>query len=173
MKIAVIGYSGSGKSTLAGKLAKQHGLEPLYLDTVFWLPGWKERGREEMRELVSRYLDAHENWVIDGNYSKICFERRMEEADRIVLLQFSACSCLLRAWRRYRQNKGKTRVSMAEGCPEKLDGEFVCWLIYGGRKKGSRELYRRVCEQYPGKVIRIRNQRQLDAYEKECGLCLK
>lgn len=173
MKIAVIGYSGSGKSTLAGKLAKQQGLAPLYLDTVFWLPGWKERDRAEMRELVSGYLDTHEDWVIDGNYSKICFERRMEEADRIILMQFSALSCLFRAWKRYRQNKGKSRISMTEGCPEKMDGEFVRWLVYEGRKKGPRDLYRRVREQYPEKVVRIRNQRQLDTYEKECGLCLK
>lgn len=173
MKIAVIGYSGSGKSTLAGKLAEQQGLEPLYLDTVFWLPGWKERDRAEMRGLVSGYLDTHEDWVIDGNYSKICFERRMEEADRIILMQFSALSCLFRAWKRYRQNKGKSRTSMTEGCPEKMNGEFVRWLIYEGRKKGPRELYRRVRGLYPEKVVRIRNQRQLDAYEKECGLCLK
>ena len=125
-----------------------------------------------MRALVSRYLDAREDWVIDGNYSKICFERRMEEADRIVLMQFSPLSCLFRAWKRYRQNKGKSRPSMTEGCPEKLDAEFIRWLIYEGRKKGPRDLYRRVREQYPEKVVWIRNQRQLNAYEKECGLCL-
>ena len=173
MKIAVIGYSGSGKSTLAGKLAARNQMEPLYLDTVFWLPGWKERSREEMREIVSSYLDTHEEWVIDGNYSKICFKRRMQEADRIILMQFSAFSCLFRAWKRYRQNKGKARASMAEGCPEKLDLEFIWWLIYEGRKKGTRGLHRWVREQYPEKTVRLRNQRQLDEFERRCGLCLK
>ena len=173
MKIAVIGYSGSGKSTLAGKLAARNQMEPLYLDTVFWLPGWKERSREEMREIVSSYLDTHEEWVIDGNYSKICFERRMQEADQIILMQFFAVSCLLRAWKRYRQNKGKARVSMTEGCPEKLDLEFIWWLIYEGRKKGARGLHRWVREQYPEKTVRLRNQRQLDEFERRCGLCLK
>ena len=63
-------------------------------------------------------------------------------------------------------------MSMTEGCPEKLDLEFIWWLIYKGRGKVSQELLRGVREQYPEKVIWIRNQRQLDQFEKECGLCL-
>ena len=119
-KIAVIGYSGSGKSTLAGKLAAYHQVDPLYLDTVFWLPGWVHREREEMRRLTGDYLDTHSDWVIDGNYSKILFERRMKEADQVIIMQFSAVACLYRAWKRYRQKNGRSRVSMTEGCPEKL-----------------------------------------------------
>ena len=173
MKIAVIGYSGSGKSTLAGKLGEQYGVDALYLDRVFWLPGWQHRERDEMRCLVGGYLDSHETWVIDGNYSRIHFERRMEEADRIILMQFSPISCLFRAWKRYRRNKGTTRPSMGEGCPEKMDAEFVRWLLWKGRSKESRGLLQGVRQQYPEKVVWIRNQRQLDAYGKECGLCLR
>lgn len=173
MKMAVIGYSGSGKSTLAAKLAQQQGIEALHLDTVFWLPGWEQRDRTEMRQLVGEYLDSHSDWVIDGNYSRILFERRIEEADRIILMQFSAFACLFRAWKRYRTYRGMTRSSMAEGCPEKMDAEFVRWLLWKGRTKKSRELLRGVQEQYPEKVIWIRNQRQLDRFEQECGLCWK
>ena len=173
MKIAVIGYSGSGKSTLCRKLAERNGLPVLHLDSVWWLPGWRERSREDMRSIVAEYLDTHESWVIDGNYAKICFERRMEEADRIVLLQFSALNCLRRVWKRYRMHKGKTRPDMGEGCPEKVDGKFVRWILWDGRTKKHRICFRSVREQYPEKVVWIRNQRQLDHYMKECGLCLK
>lgn len=173
MKIAVIGYSGSGKSTLAAKLAEQQGLRALHLDTVFWLPGWEKRSREEMRILVGEYLDSHTDWVIDGTYSRILFERRMEEVDVIVLMQFSGIACLLRAWKRYRTYRGKSRSCMTEGCPEKLDLEFISWLLWKGRVKTTRDLFRGVRERYPDKVTRICNQRQLDRFERECGLCLK
>lgn len=173
MKIAVIGYSGSGKSTLAAKLAEQQEIKALHLDTVFWLPGWVQRSREEMRGMVGEYLDSHTDWVIDGTYSRILFERRMEEADVIVLMQFSGITCLLRAWNRYRTYRGKNRSSMTEGCPEKMDVEFVRWLLWKGRVKTTRNLFRGVREQYPDKVKWIRNQRQLNRFERECGLCLK
>jgi adenylate kinase family enzyme len=165
VKIAVIGYSGSGKSTLSAKLAEEQGVQLLHLDTVYWLPGWEHRTREEMRLLVGEYLDAHGHWVIDGNYSKILFDRRMSEADHIILLQFSRLACLLRAWKRYRTYRGKSRSSMTEGCPEKLDGEFVRWVLWNGRKKEYRDLFRSVQTDYPQKVSVIRNQRQLDRFE--------
>ena len=169
MKIAVIGYSGSGKSTLAAKLAEEQGTQPLHLDTVFWLPGWERRTREEMRILVGEYLDARENWVIDGNYGKILFERRRSEADHIIFLRFSRIACLFRAWKRYRIYRGKSRSSMTEGCPEKMDGEFIRWILWKGRVKEHRDLFHHVLTGYPQKVTVIRNQRQLDRFEK--GWC--
>ncbi|MDD6160321.1 MAG: DNA topology modulation protein FlaR [Oscillospiraceae bacterium] len=173
VKIAVIGYSGSGKSTLARKLGEKFSTDVLHLDSVFWLPGWKERSGEDMCEQVKTFLDTHSDWVIDGNYSGILFERRMEEADRIVLMRFSAPACLRRAWKRYRQYRGHTRIDMGEGCPEKMDLEFIWWILYRGRRKSARDRLRQVMENYPEKVAVIRNQRELDAYERMWGLCPK
>ena len=79
MKIAVIGYSGSGKSTLAAALGKEYGADVLHLDSVHFLPGWKERPDEEKRRVVEAFLDSHDSWVIDGTYTKLFYERRTEE----------------------------------------------------------------------------------------------
>lgn len=171
MKIAIIGYSGCGKSTLAEKLSHQYQLPVLYLDTVHHLPGWQARPREETRAMVGAFLEAHSHtgWVIDGNYKRQHFERRMAEADHILLLRFNRFSCLLRAWKRYRTYKGKARPSMTAGCEEKLDREFVRWILWEG-PRSHRPLFDAVLAQYPEKVIVIRNQRQLDAYYKKHGL---
>lgn len=85
MKIAVIGYSGSGKSTLAKRLADWIGCEPLYLDTVQFLPNWVERNRDESREIV-RVTMVKDDWVIDGNYRSFLFEDRVNDADEIVFM---------------------------------------------------------------------------------------
>ena len=53
------------------------------------------------------------------------YERRMEEADIIILLLFNRFSCLYRAYCRYIRYKNTTRPDMAEGCKEKFDLEFV------------------------------------------------
>ena len=86
MKIAIIGYSGSGKSTLAKTLGELYDIPTLHLDTVHFLPNWVERTNEDERRIVTEFLDKNEGWVIDGSYSKIVYERRMEEADKIILL---------------------------------------------------------------------------------------
>lgn len=167
MKIAVIGYSGSGKSTLAAHLAAQYALPVLHLDTVHWLTGWQERPREEEIAIVERFLAENTGWVIDGNYSKVCFERRMEEADRIIFMNFNRFTCFARAWRRYRTYKGKSRASMAQGCPEKMDREFAMWLLRDGRKSKRRAVFEGVLARYPEKVRVLKNQRQLDAFMGE------
>ena len=163
MKIAVIGYSGSGKSTLARKLGEIYDLPVLHLDKVHWMPGWKGRSFEDKNEIIRDFLDAHTNdgWVMDGNYERFFFDRRMEEADRIVFFNFSRLNCLWRVFRRYRKYRGQTREDMGEGCPEKLDWEFVRWILRDGRTAKHRKRYAAVLTKYPEKCIVLKNQCQL------------
>lgn len=162
MKIAVIGYSGAGKSTLAGELGKRYSLPVLHLDTVEFLPGWQERDPEEGRELVREFM-SRPGWVIDGNYKKFLRERRMQEADWIVFLNFPRRVCLRQAFSRYLQNRGRTRESMAEECPEKFDLEFIRWILFEGRTRRVRQEYREICEKYRGKTRVCRSRREVRA----------
>ena len=164
MKIAVIGYSGSGKSTLARMLAKRHGLDVLHFDAVHFLPGWQIRDAQEKSRITREFLDTHDSWVIDGNYSKLFFDRRMEEADLIVMLLFNRFSCFRRAYRRSVEYKGKTRPDMGEGCNEKFDLEFMKWILWKGRTKKSKDLFRGVRQRFGDKTVIIRNQKELDRY---------
>lgn len=168
MKIVITGYSGSGKSTLCRMLCKQYRVPALHMDTVQFLPGWEIRAETDKQNIVSSFLDSNpDGWVIDGNYSKLSFERRAAEADIIIQMLFGRISCLLRCVRRYRRYKGKSRPDMAEGCNEKLDFEFVKWILWEGRSKKIRNRYKLMRKQYPEKVDVIKNQRQLDAYLQE------
>ena len=170
MKIAVIGYSGAGKSTLARKLGKKYNADVLHLDAVHHLPGWQSRDRESERAIIGEFLDTHSDWVIDGNYFKLCYERRLEEADRIVLLSFNRFAALHRALKRYRKYKGQVRPDLGEGCPEKMDFAFVRWILHGGRSKEKRGKFRDAARVYAGKTTVLKTQRQIDAFEKELGL---
>jgi len=162
MKIAIIGYSGSGKSTLARHLAEFYHIPVLHFDRVQFRPNWEIRPQASKEIMTKTFLDLHKDWVIDGNYSKLFFERRMEEADVIILLLFNRISCLHRVTRRYLKYKDSTRSDMADGCKEKLDWEFVKWILRDGRSKTARQRYQRVMKQYPEKTLIIKNQRQLN-----------
>lgn len=166
MKIAIVGYSGSGKSTLARELAKIYKTDVLHFDTVHFLPDWEIRSDEQKQMITKEFLDTHNSWVIDGNYSKLFYERRMAEADTIILLLFNRFSCLLRAYKRYIKYKNKTRPDMAKGCNEKFDFEFAKWILYEGRTKKARNRYKGLIEKYSEKAIVIKNQKQLDKYLK-------
>ena len=119
MKIAILGTSGSGKSTLAQKLGAAYNAPVLHLDAVHFLPGWVERPQEEMQALVQQFMDTHDSWVIDGHYSNVCYDRRLEEADQIIVLCFNRFVCLWRVICRWWENRGRVRSSSAPGCEEK------------------------------------------------------
>lgn len=164
MRISIIGFSGCGKSTLAHRLGECLRAEVLHLDSVHFLPGWAERDREEEQQIVESFLNSHDAWIIDGNYTKLSYERRMEEADEIIIMLFNRFDCLLRVIRRYGKYRNETRPDMVEGCVEKLDGEFVAWVLWKGRKKSVRDRYKRLQEAYPNKITVLRNQKQLNAF---------
>lgn len=164
MKIAIVGYSGSGKSTLARELAQKYQTDVLHFDTVQFLPDWKIRSAEEKKRITENFLDTHDSWVIDGNYAKLFYERRMEEADIIILLLFNRFSCLYRAYRRYIKYKNTTRPDMAEGCNEKFDSAFIKWILWDERSKHEKERYKGLISKYGDKAVVIKNQKQLDIY---------
>ncbi len=164
MKIAVVGYSGAGKSTLAQKLSEIYKIDVLHFDTVQFLPDWEIRDEKEKDKLTKEFMDTHESWIIDGNYSALYFDRRMEEADIIILLLFNRFSCFLRAYKRYLKFKNNTRPDMADGCNEKFDFEFAKWILHGGRIKHKKDRYKSVIQGYKEKAVVIKNQRQLDRY---------
>ena len=164
MKIVIRGYSGSGKSTLARRLAEQYGIPVLHLDRVHWTQNWTERDDAEKRQIVRDFLDGNDSWVIDGNYSSLYQERRLEEADQILLLLFDRFTCLHRVLRRYRRYKGKTRPDMGEGCEERVDAAFLRWVLWEGRSRKIRQNYAQIAAQYSEKTVILRNQRELDAW---------
>ena len=80
MKIQIIGYAGSGKSTLAKKLGNHYNINYLHLDNTHFYGNWEERTVEEQTKIVDKFLLENENWIIDGNYSKVS-PKRFEESD--------------------------------------------------------------------------------------------
>lgn len=164
MKIAVIGYSGAGKSTLAKRLALQFNLPLLYLDTVHFKPHWTERDDDESCEVIGEWMDQHADWVIDGNYLGLLQERRYEESDYIVFLDFPVRICLKRVKQRFKEYEGRSRESVTMGCEEKLDDEFIDWVKHGGRTKYKAAEYDRTEKRYGSKFVRCKTDADVDNF---------
>jgi adenylate kinase family enzyme len=165
MKIVIIGYSGSGKSTLAKILGKHYNIPVLHLDSVNFLSGWNVRDEKETNEIVMKFIEENESWIIDGNYYKIARER-FELADKIIFLNYNRFFCLKSVIKRYKENIGRTRSDMAAGCEEKLDFEFLYWVFIKGRNKNKRNRFKKIVKNHNNSLV-FKNRKQLFNYFKD------
>lgn len=150
-RVLVIGSPGAGKSTLARALAARTALPLYHLDRLHWLPGWIERNRDEGRAELAEIL-AQERWIIDGNYGSI-LPMRLARADTVVWLDYPAWLCLWRVLKRWWRYRGTNRPDMTEGCPERLNAEFLLYVLQFRQAWHSRNAA--LMAQYGGTVIRL------------------
>lgn len=165
MKIAIIGYSGSGKSSLARKLGEIYGIPAMHLDSVHMVGNWEIRGEDESKYMLKEFMNKPD-WIIDGTYKKYYIKERLKQADYILLLNFNRIDCFIRCMKRYQQYRGSTRPDLSEGCNEKMDAEFIRWLLYEGRTKRHKNFFLAVKNKYGSKTIVIKNQCELDLFIK-------
>lgn len=144
----VLGHSGAGKSTLAVDLGQSLGLPVIHLDKLSWRPGWQELDRTEFVQQMRDALGG-DRWIIDGNYTGT-LNMRLPRAQAVVWLDYSLPLCLWGVGRRIARWRGRVRPDMGEGCPERLDWEFIHWVITQHRR-----CRRRVAEALAGEATRI------------------
>jgi len=121
-RVMIFGGAGSGKSTLARSLGKIIGLPVVHIDTIYWLPNWTMRPREEIGHLTTEVANQDE-WIFEGNYSET-MAYRAERADMLIFLDISTPRRLWRILTRTFRYFGKSCPDMAEGCKERFDWEF-------------------------------------------------
>jgi adenylate kinase family enzyme len=126
-RILIIGNCGAGKSHLAQQLGSKLHIPVVHLDTIYWLPGWKRRNKEDWQALLEAEL-RKDTWIIDGNY-KGTMEKRITYADTIIYLHFSRFFCLTRVFhRRFRYHK-QQRPDMVAGQQERISWELFWWIL--------------------------------------------
>ena len=125
-RIMIIGCGGAGKSTLARQLGDKTRLPVIHLDKIFWRPGWEHISREEFDRLHHEALMG-EKWIMDGNFDRTMAER-IRYCDTVIYLDFSRVACLMGVAKRILTTYGQARPDMGEGCPERIDWEFLRWV---------------------------------------------
>lgn len=98
-RIHVVGTSGTGKSVLAARLSAMLGAPLVELDDLHWLPGWRERARDEFRARLAAIV-ATETWVIAGNYESRGQDLTFPRATAVIWLDYGLPLTFLRALRR-------------------------------------------------------------------------
>ena len=160
-RVLIIGCGGAGKSTLARALGEKTGLPVVHLDSIFWLPGWVEMEKDAFDQRLREEM-AKEAWIMDGNFNRT-MEERIAHCDTIIYLDFSRFACLRGVLKRVITTYGKVRPDMGEGCPERLDWEFLKWVW--NFNKNKRERYYRMLNEAEGKeTIVLKNRRMVKRF---------
>jgi adenylate kinase family enzyme len=160
----IMGGGGAGKSTLARKLHEITKLPLFHLDYYYWNDGWVPTDDERFLLMVENMASGNE-WIIDGNYSRT-IDCRIAKADTIIFLDYSRWVLLSGILKRRIMYNGKTRPDIKEGCPEKLDWEFISWVWHFSKRSGvkQRELLKNVQDK---KIFHFRNRIQLNRWLNE------
>ena len=160
-RVIIIGCGGAGKSTLAQKMGQKTGLPVVHLDKLFWKPGWVESTPEEIDGKIRQELDKPQ-WIMDGNFNRT-LPMRVARADTVIYLDFSRMACLLGVLKRVLTTYGKVRPDMGEGCPERIDFEFLKW-VWNYNKNKRENNYRLLNEAEHAETIVLKNRRAVKKF---------
>lgn len=121
-KIMIIGCPGSGKSTFSKQLAKKLEIPLLHLDYIYHIDNFKQISRDELKEMVTAFTNAHDSFIIDGNYGGT-LEWRTQFCDTVILLDIETEICIKNVIARMNEEK---RTDMAPGFDHTImDGDFL------------------------------------------------
>lgn len=116
----------------------------------YWQSGWIETLKDEWVKKQDELTSGSE-WIIDGNYGST-MEIRLLKADTVIFFDLKRLVCTIGYIIRVFKNKGKSRPDMPEGCPEKIDIEFIKY-IWNFPKVSRKRIISRLIDCSDKKVI--------------------
>ena len=130
-RIMVCGTSNTGKSTLAVALGNRLDRPVVHLDQLHFQPytDWRERPAEEFAAL-HRQAIAGDDWVMEGNYSRVIGER-LGRATGIILLSSNRWVNFARYLRRTLLERD-SRLGNLAGNRDSLKWSMVTWVLAQG-----------------------------------------
>jgi adenylate kinase family enzyme len=159
-RILVVGCSGAGKTTFAVRLAEVLGLPVIHLDAEYWRPGWQHTPADEWPSRVDD-LAAQDRWVMDGNYGGT-LERRLARAEAVVFLDVPRLTCLRRVILRSWRYRGRPGPGLPDGCPERLEWQFLMWVWDFERRSRGRVVSLLAASGLP--VVRLCDRRETERW---------
>jgi adenylate kinase family enzyme len=97
---------------------------------------------------------------MDGNHARTLPER-LSRADAVIWLDLSTALCLRRVLARIAGSFGRVRPDMAPGCPEKLDLEFLVYVLRF--RKAQRPQLAQTLAGYAGTLLVARTPAEAEA----------
>ena len=156
MRIAVMGYVGSGKTYLSKSISHMRDIPVMHLDEIYFDKNWRPIEKSVVLSQVSDFM-INNHWLIDGFYSDLLMDERLEKADMIILMLLPRATCFFRAIKR-----SKSRAQ--EGYKNDLNPWFLKFTLFGCRNRKRRRAYAQIAQRYKDKTVFLRSSRQVKKY---------
>ena len=156
MRIAVLGYTGSGKTYLSNYISEKKNIPVLHLDNIKWDKEWKPVDDSLVLPKVADFMEK-DDWIIDGYYTYLLIDERLETADKIFLLLLPRTTCFFRALKR-------TKARRQDGYKNDMNWWFVKFTLFGCRNKERRKFYAEIAEKYKEKTVILKTRKQVEEF---------
>jgi len=129
MRFLIFGNSGAGKSTLSQRLAQEHGLAHLDLDSIVWEPGKiaVQRSPNAVSASLGAFFTTHDRWVIEGCYGELV-EVASGQCTDLVFLNPGLDICLAhnrsRSWEPHKYASKEEQDAMLENLQSWVTGYY-------------------------------------------------
>jgi adenylate kinase family enzyme len=130
MRLLVFGNSGSGKSTYARRIASEHAIARLDLDSIVWEPGRiaVQRSASDIRRSLDDFIAQNEAWVIEGCYGEL-IEEAAHHSTELIFLNPGLEACLAnnrrREWEPHKYKSLDEQNSMLDKLQEWVAGYYT------------------------------------------------
>ncbi len=156
MRIAVLGYAGSGKTYLSNYISEKKIIPVLHLDNIKWDKEWKPVDDSLALPKVADFM-TKDDWIIDGYYTYLLIDERLQKADKIILLLLPRTTCFFRALKR-------TKARRQDGYKNDMNWWFVKFILFGCRNKERRKFYAEIAEKYKDKTVILKTRKQVKEF---------
>jgi adenylate kinase family enzyme len=150
MRILVFGNSGSGKSTLARRMAREHSLAHLDLDTIVWEPGRVavQRAPHAIMASLEGFLSEHSRWIVEGCYGELV-EAASKRCTELVFLNPGLETCQ----RHNRQRPWESHKYASKQAQDAMLENLQAWVAgyYERQDQWSYQAHRRIFDAFPGR----------------------
>jgi len=158
MRIAVLGYAGSGKTYIANYISEKKSVPVLHLDSIKYDKEWKPIDNSFVLPQVLEFM-SKEDWIIDGFYTYLLMEERLEKADMIILMLLPRFICLFQTIKRKKSRN-------QEGYKNDLNWWFVKFTLFGCRSKERQQTYAEIAGKYKEKTVVLKTKQQVASFMK-------
>lgn len=158
-RVLIIGNCGTGKTKIGRKPSMILKLPLIHLDYYYWRPKWTKPKKKEWRKKVTE-LVQRDTWIMDGNY-RSTLDIRVPEADTIIFLDFPRHIATFRVITRYLRNLGKEREDVGGNNRDKIDLEFIRWVLCYPREEILERLQQHMTNQ---RFIHLRSSSDIKSF---------